>query len=183
MALGQLALYLFEGTAETRKSVAGNADAGIGDGKNDAVAGRPPANHDPAACRRKFDGIGQQVERDLLKCAAIGSQFQLRRYSRGDLQCLVFSACGNDAHCVVKQRIKTDIVEIEPKPACLDLRHVEDIVDDLEQILSAATNIAAILIILFRPERAEHSGLHDFGKADDCVQRGAQLVTHIGKEF
>src|SRR6185437_12755019 len=149
MALGQLALHLFERTPETRKSVPGNADAGIGDGKNDGMAGRAPANHNPTACWRKFDGIGKQVECHLLKRAAIGSQFQPRRYSRGDLQCLVFSACGNDTHCVIKQSIKTNIVEIEPEPASLDLRHVEDVVDDLEQILSAAANVAAILMVLF----------------------------------
>ncbi len=58
MALGQLALNLFERTPETRKGVPGDADAGIGDGKNDAMVGRAPANHDPAAWWRKLDGVG-----------------------------------------------------------------------------------------------------------------------------
>ena len=34
-----------------------------------------------------------------------------------------------------------------------------------------------------RAQRAEHGGFHDLGKADDGVERRAQLVAHIGEEF
>ncbi len=34
-----------------------------------------------------------------------------------------------------------------------------------------------------RAERAEHARRHDLGKADDGVERRAQLVAHIGEEF
>ena len=37
--------------------------------------------------------------------------------------------------------------------------------------------------VFFRAQRAEHAAAHDFGKADDGVERRAQLVAHIGEEF
>ena len=37
--------------------------------------------------------------------------------------------------------------------------------------------------VFFRAERAEHAGFHDLRKADDGVERRAQLVAHVGEEL
>ena len=44
-------------------------------------------------------------------------------------------------------------------------------------------DVAAIFVVFVGAERAEHARLHDLGKADDGVERRAQLVAHIGEEF
>ena len=81
------------------------------------------------------------------------------------------------------KRIEIEVLEVQPNAAGLDFRHVENVVDDVEQILSAAVDIAAIFVIFVGPERSEHARLHDLGKADDGVERRAQLVAHVGEEF
>ena len=67
--------------------------------------------------------------------------------------------------------------------AGLDARHVEDVVDDREEILAARADVAAILLVLLRAERAEDAALHHLGEADDGVERRAQLVAHVGEEL
>ncbi len=67
--------------------------------------------------------------------------------------------------------------------AGLDLRHVENIVDDVEEMLAAIVDVAGVFIVLGRAERAEHLVLQDFRKAEDGVERRAELMGHVGQEF
>ena len=76
-----------------------------------------------------------------------------------------------------------DLLEVEPDAAGLDLRHVEDVVDQVEQVLAALVDVAAYSRYFSVAERAEHARLHDLGEADDGVERRAQLVAHIGEEL
>src|SRR5476649_837070 len=78
------------------------------------------------------------------------------------------------AHGLRHNALKRDVLEVELKPAGLDLRHVENVIDDVEQILPALADIAAIFAILVGAKIAEHARLHDFGKSDDCIERRAQ---------
>ena len=101
----------------------------------------------------------------------------------GEREPLVVGAARHHPHGVVEERLELDLLGIEPDAAGLDLRHVEDVVDDLEQVLAALVDVAAIFAIAVGAERAEHARLHDLGEADDGVERRAQLVAHIGEEF
>ena len=56
-----------------------------------------------------------------------------------------------------------------------DLEHV---LDDMQQPPGAAEDVADIFAVLGRRQRAEHLGVHDFGKADDGVERRPQFVAH-----
>ena len=105
------------------------------------------------------------------------------RYARGDVELLFLGTRGDHAHGFAEQRIEREVLEVETDAAGLDLRHVEDVVDDFEQILPAAADVAAVLVIFLRAERPEHVGFHDLGETDDGVERRAQLVAHIGEEF
>ena len=66
--------------------------------------------------------------------------------------------------------------------AGFDLRHVEQIVDQGEQVKGAGIHVARIFGVAGGTERPEHLVAHDIGEADDGVQRGAQFVAHIGEE-
>ena len=96
---------------------------------------------------------------------------------------LFLGARGDHAHGLTEQRIEREVLEVEADAAGLDLRHIEDVVDDLEQILPAAADVAAIFVIFLGTERPEHIGFHDLGESDDRVERRAQLMAHIGEEF
>ncbi|KQW18559.1 hypothetical protein ASC80_21380 [Afipia sp. Root123D2] len=73
--------------------------------------------------------------------------------------------------------------EIELHPAGFDLRHVEDVVDDLQQVVSAGQDVVAVFLIFFRAERTEHAATHHFRETDDGVERRTQLVAHVGEEL
>ena len=66
--------------------------------------------------------------------------------------------------------------------ARLDLRHVEDAVDQLQQMIARLVDQPRIFQIARSAERAEHLVRHHFGEADDGVERRAQFVAHIGEE-
>ncbi len=137
---------------------------------------RPPAGVNFTALESRLSTICLSARRSArkLRCGRnLGDKFEL----------LVLRARRDHAHGFGQQRIEIELLEIEPDAAGLDLRHVENVVDDVEQILPAAADVAAIFAILVGAERAEHARLHDLGKADDGVERRAQLVAHIGEEF
>src|SRR5262245_14013036 len=113
MALRQLAFDLLERSAQTCKRVLRNTDTSIRDRERDEMISRPATDRDPAPGRCELYGIGKQVERHLLERTAVGSYSKLWRNSRGDLQCLVLGACGNDPHCIIEQGVERDIGKIE----------------------------------------------------------------------
>ena len=82
-----------------------------------------------------------------------------------------------------ERRGKVELLHVELHAPGFDLRHVQDVVDHLEEVMAAGQDVVAIFLIFLRAERAEHAAFHDFREADDGVQRRAQLVAHIGEEF
>ena len=78
MGLGELAFDLLERPAELLQRVARNADAGILDADHHRAARHAAAHRDAALLGREFDGVGQQVERDLLERAAVGLETHVR---------------------------------------------------------------------------------------------------------
>ena len=183
MALGKLAFHLLEWPAEPGERLFRNADAGICNGNAHPAFGRPGVNGDTTAFGGKLHRIRQQVQHDLLEQARVGGQAYAATDAGDEAQPLVISSGRDHAHRVVEERLELDLFGIKPDAARLDFRHVEDIVDHFEQILTALTNVTAILAIFVGPKRTEHSRLHDFGKADDGVERSPQLMAHIGKKL
>src|SRR4029077_3563989 len=160
------------------------ADAGIGDGYREPALGVDPARQlHRAARRRKLDGIGEQVQQHLLGLQLVGpQQRQLRRQldllrETGAAEAIAYQLAGR-----VDRVAQVEHALVEIKLACLGLRQVENIVDDLEQMRAAVVNIGNVGAIFFVRERAEYFAQDHLGKTDDRVQRGAQLVAHAGEE-
>ena len=76
---------------------------------------------------------------------------------------------------VFEQRLHVDGGEIELHPARLDLRQVEDLVDQFEQVPPGVADVTQVLVLTL-VQLAEYSVEQDVGEADDGVQRGAQLM-------
>ena len=74
-----------------------------------------------------------------------------------------------------------EVSQLELHPARLDLRQVQDVVDKREQMMTRGVNILHVLRLLV-VELSEHALAEHLGKADDCVQRGAQLMAHVGQK-
>ena len=66
-------------------------------------------------------------------------------------------ASGEHAHGVGKECVEFDRLVFEADAPGFDLRHVKDVVDDIEQIAAAAADVAAVFEILGVAKRAEHS--------------------------
>ena len=63
-----------------------------------------------------------------------------------------------------------------------DLRHIEHVVDQAEQVLAASVDVLDIGHVAAGREGPEGSLPHHVGEADDGVQGRAQLVAHIGEK-
>jgi hypothetical protein len=64
----------------------------------------------------------------------------------------------------------------------LDLREIEDVVDEGQKVLPRGVNILQVLVLL-RVQLAEHPLAQHLREADDRVERRAQLMRHVGEEF
>src|SRR5437867_1158409 len=71
---------------------------------------------------------------------------------------------------------------VERHLAGFDLREVEDVVDQREQMLAATEDVADEPPLLVG-HLAQQPIPEHFREADDGVERRAQLVRHVGEEF
>lgn len=76
---------------------------------------------------------------------------------------------GGEAKCFFDQRCQIDLLAVDPHMAGFDLRHIEDVVDDVKQMLAAVMNIAGIFRIFRRSDRAEHFIEKNFRKTENGV--------------
>ena len=67
--------------------------------------------------------------------------------------------------------------------AGVDLGEVEYVIDQVEQMGAGLVHVAGIFGIAGIAERAEEFGLEDFRKAQNGVERSAQLMAHAGEKF
>ena len=74
-------------------------------------------------------------------------------------------------------QVEVDLLEVDA--AGLDLREVEDVVDDLEQRPPRLVDHLGVLALLGGERRVEQQA----GHADDAVHRRADLVAHVGHEL
>ena len=59
---------------------------------------------------------------------------------------------------------------------------IEDVVDDLQQVTPAEMDVRDIAPIRVAADRTQHFRFHQIRKSDDRIQRGAQLVAHVGEK-
>src|SRR5262249_13824353 len=64
----------------------------------------------------------------------------------------------------------------------LDLRKIEDVVDEREEVRPGIADVACEFALLVG-KRPSHSRLEDIRKANDRVERRAQLVRHVGEKL
>ncbi len=159
MALGQLAFDLFERPAELGQRILGNADAAVGDAEHDTVAREAR----PRTVMRPPAGVNLTAFDKRLSATCLTARRSARRRRSDDIRDVTssrFSWAREETTRMdsAEQRIEIEVLEVETDAAGLDLRHIENVVDDVEQILAAAVNVAAIFAVFLGAERAEHAG-------------------------
>jgi len=78
--------------------------------------------------------------------------------------------------------VELEFMRVEGKGARFELRIIEDVVDEAEEMLPALANVADIIGQLRRIAPGPRQAQQQFRKADDGVQGRAQFMAHGGQE-
>ena len=81
-----------------------------------------------------------------------------------------------------EQRRHLHRLQVERHLAGFHLGQIEDVVDQREQMLAAAEDVADEPALLIG-QLADQAVAEHLGEADDGVERRPQLVRHVGEEF
>jgi hypothetical protein len=137
----------------------------------------------PAAGRRELDRVGQQVVQHLAEAARVGVQGAVgldRAHRQGDAP---RSGERPQRGRQAGQRLgQAERRGLDVHLAGLDLREIEDVVDQGQQVLAGLGDVVDVVGLLGRqhpkPLRRQHAR-----HPDDRVERGAQLVAHPRQEL
>ena len=137
---------------------------------------------DHAAGLGELDGVGQHIDQDLLEAQRIGIELrQIGREPARHGDAALASPRVDDQQAALDRRLERHGLALDGELAGLDLGYIEDAVDEREQMIGGLPDIAGIERNLLRIVALE--GAQHLGKADDGIERGAELMAHIGDEF
>ncbi|MNZ61527.1 hypothetical protein D3C78_796260 [compost metagenome] len=137
--------------------------------------------HGDAAFVGELDGIAHQVGQHLLQALRVADQVQrgVSVDQADQLQVLLVGGRGEDGQGVLDQLAQVERDVLEDQFAGLDLREVEDLVDDAEQAVGGLLDGSQVIALA----PGQFALLQQVGEADDAVERGADLVAHVGEEL
>ncbi len=176
---------LAERLQRLHQAVLGHADAGVLDAEPHAFAVRQPRReHGHAPARPgELHRVRQQVDENLLHRPLVGQDRGSRVDERFERQPRLGGLGLHHAQRVGRRRGDVDRHGMQFELARLDLRHVEHVVDEAQQVAAAVVDVVDIFAVFEGLERPEGLVPDDVGKPDDRVQRRAQLVAHAGEEL
>jgi hypothetical protein len=176
---GGRAVGLLEGQEEAGDFVRAHADPGVADPKVQHVAVDAGLQRDVAVVC-ELDGVAQQVDEHLREAQrvalatgrqAVFADFEVEPAGEGSF--------GGEGDGAVDDLARFDGDLLDRQLAGLDLRAVEEVVDDAEQVLAGVDDAPELLVGLPSGEVA----LADLGKPEHGVERCADFVAHVGDEF
>ncbi len=129
-------------------------------------------------------GVAQQVEENLPRFREVGvDRAEAAIAERDGQRVAVLADHGVDrADQLVDHLLHVERLEMQLHLAGFDLREIEDAVDQPEQMLARGLNfrqVRDILLTIFR----DRAFLQQLAVKHDGVERGAQLVAHVGDEL
>ena len=147
-----------------------------------AALGMGARTHGDPPLVRELDGVADQVDEDLLEAHRIGLD-PLRYGGLGgelELEELLVRLPAQEllhAREHLRQRAR---LPGDPHLARLQLGQVQDVVDQAQEVVGAATDVADPRLLLLAIDIGPAQQL---GVADDRVHRRAELVAHVGEEL
>ena len=144
-----------------------------------ACAGRG-ANGDPPALG-ELDGVAQQVDQHLADLDGVSRERarQARVLLEREAEALVPGQLAEHQPDVVQHLAQIERLHGQRRAAGLDLRHLQDVVDQGQQMSAARVDDVELLFLLVAQVRVAPQEL---GVAEDRVHRRADLVRHVGEE-
>ncbi len=80
---------------------------------------------------------------------------------------------------IIEQAIQVEIRFVEAEPTGFDFRHFQHVVNQAEQMIATGINGAQILLLIGGDVGVAP---HQLSKPNDHIERGAQLVAHMGEK-
>src|SRR2546428_620832 len=160
-----------------------DADPGVGDRHLDGAVRGQRTHVDPAALGREFHGVGQQIQEHLLELALVGDDVLERLVDRQvEREPVAHGSFAYQRERVLERHTEIERPGVQLHPSRLDLREVEDVVDQREQVAPRGQDDADVLGLLV-VQLAEHAVVEHLREADDRVEGRAELVGHVGEEL
>ena len=163
----------------------GDADARVGDGKVECdpvlLLRLHPCMDHHLSFLRELDGIAYEVHQDAPQTGWI--PYQSIRHAGADVhrksQPALLRAHGQHLERIHQQLPQGKSNAIQLEFLCLDLREVEDVVDQPQQGVGRVLRRAQVRALL----RGQFGVEREFGHPQDGVHGCANLVAHIRQEF
>ena len=174
---------MLETVEQAGQDLRGNAHAAVGNGKMQQkprlVLDFDPSVQHHLAGTGEFGGIGEIVEQDLGDARRIAAQII---GNPGDILLVAdagaFQAVADEHAQPGKNGRKTKGDRFQFETASLDLGEIEDVVDHRQQMIGSGQYLAHPLLLA----RAECITHQQMAHADDCIDRSADFVAHVGEK-
>ena len=135
------------------------------------------------AARGELERIGDKVLQHLADLVGVAADLQRRALLDLDaeLQLLLVELRLHQVAHVLQQLAQVDLLAVHLELACLDLRQIKDVVDQLLQIVAGLVDHPRLLLLLAL--QAGLFGRQQLGQQQDGIERGAQLVADVGQKL
>ena len=176
---------LAEGLEQAALHVRRDPDSGVADLhlEIERVGLRRRHRHrrDDLAALRELDGVADQVREDLTEAAGVAAQRSRHPgiHRAQQLHSLALRPLGQQLHDLLERQPRVEVDDLELEATGLDLREVEDVVEDRQQRVRRVLHGLHELALLRRQMRVEQQPAH----AEHAVHRGANLVAHYRQEL
>ena len=129
-----------------------------------------------------FDSVAHDVEQNLIQAQLIGDNILVVHILRVDVKVKLFGAdiALNDRAQVVQHIGQVDFCIVQFDRAAFDTAHIQNIVDQTEQMLA---RYADFLQILFDEVNVINMRRGKGRKPDNGIHRGANIVRHTVQEY
>src|SRR3989442_2150669 len=182
IAAGGRGIDLAEDFEETIEPVLRDSDAGVSYPEVNLVPCplEPPGRygHPDLARRRELDAVGQEVHEDLAQASDVADDQRrgrlLQRVRQLDVRAREFRRRELQRFLDAGHEIERRLLQLELSR--LDLREVEDLVDDRQQVLAAHPDRLGHLALLLVEAGVGHEVRH----AADRVHRRPELMAPVG---
>ena len=181
------AVRLLEGPEDPLPPVGRDADAGVGhrEAEDGLPLGRGAVGdfhpHGHLALLGELDRVADQVEQHLPQPARVADQGvgHVRLHVAGQLQPLGPGPHGQGPHGVAQRRPEREVGRVQLQLAGLDLREVEQVVDEAEEAVGRRLDRLQALPLVVGQRGVEDQ----LGHAEDGAEGGADLVADVGQEL